>query len=200
MRHSRVVMISPSWVLRIGLSHIIGEEQEFELAESFSDLSSVSARKLDNLRADVVILDPSASSASGMGCLREYYEALKGRTLVGCLNAAYSQEIIDQFDSFFTINDTPAAIVRKIREAATDSRQEESRPEEGGILSAREKEVLAEVSKGLTNKEIADKLSISVFTVTTHRKNISQKLGIHSIAGLTVYAVMNRIISVDQLG
>ncbi|MBR3500910.1 MAG: helix-turn-helix transcriptional regulator [Bacteroidales bacterium] len=67
------------------------------------------------------------------------------------------------------------------------------------ILSDREKEIVKEIARGLTNKEIADKLFISVFTVTTHRKNITQKLGIKTIAGLTVYALMNGLISPEEI-
>ena len=118
--------------------------------------------------------------------------------VIGALNAAYPQEIIEQFDSCFTINDSPSQIVSKIRSALTLSEQETDK-ESPIVLSAREIEILTEVAKGLTNKEIADRLSISVFTVTTHRKNITQKLGIHSIAGLTVYAVMNHLIDEKQI-
>jgi len=67
------------------------------------------------------------------------------------------------------------------------------------ILSEREKEIITEVAKGLTNKEIADKLHISIFTVTTHRKNITQKLGIKTIAGLTVYALMNGFLKQEDI-
>lgn len=56
------------------------------------------------------------------------------------------------------------------------------------LLSKREQEVLSMVAQGLMNKEIADRLSISLTTVITHRKNLVGKLGIHSLAGLTVYA------------
>lgn len=66
-------------------------------------------------------------------------------------------------------------------------------------LSAREAEVLALVAKGLINKEIADKLHISLTTVISHRKNISEKLGIKSVSGLTVYAVMNGYIEADKI-
>ena len=59
------------------------------------------------------------------------------------------------------------------------------------LLSAREIEVLVLITKGLINKEIADKLNISLTTVITHRKNITEKLGIKSVSGLTIYAVMN---------
>lgn len=61
-------------------------------------------------------------------------------------------------------------------------------------LSGREREVLRELAGGKTNKEIAETLCISINTVITHRKNISGKLGIHSVSGLSLYAVMNGII------
>lgn len=66
-------------------------------------------------------------------------------------------------------------------------------------LSAREIEVLILVTKGLINKEIADKLNISLTTVISHRKNITEKLGIKSVSGLTIYAVMNGYVSPDRI-
>ena len=68
--------------------------------------------------------------------------------------------------------------------------------ERTGELSAREKDIVIAVAGGATNKEIADRLNISVHTVVTHRKNITRKLGIRSISGLTVYAIMNNLIEV----
>lgn len=66
-------------------------------------------------------------------------------------------------------------------------------------LSAREIEVLVLVTKGLINKEIADKLNISLTTVISHRKNITEKLGIKSVSGLAIYAVMNGYIEADSI-
>lgn len=66
-------------------------------------------------------------------------------------------------------------------------------------LSAREIEVLILVTKGFINKEIADKLSISLTTVISHRKNITEKLGIKSVSGLTIYAVMHGYVEADRI-
>lgn len=66
-------------------------------------------------------------------------------------------------------------------------------------LSAREIEVLVLITKGLINKEIADKLNISLTTVITHRKNIVEKLGIKSVSGLTIYAVMHGYVDADRI-
>jgi DNA-binding CsgD family transcriptional regulator len=65
-------------------------------------------------------------------------------------------------------------------------------------LTLREKEILRQVAMGFSNKEIADSLFISIHTVITHRKNITGKLGIKSISGLTVYAIINRLIDPDM--
>jgi regulator of cell morphogenesis and NO signaling len=64
-------------------------------------------------------------------------------------------------------------------------------------LSERECDVLIQVVKGLSNKEIADVLCISTHTVITHRKNITRKLNIHSTAGLTIYAIVNKLVNID---
>jgi DNA-binding CsgD family transcriptional regulator len=66
-------------------------------------------------------------------------------------------------------------------------------------LSEREKEILRQVALGLTNSEIADKLFISQHTVIAHRKNITSKLGIKTISGLTVYALLNDLISMNDI-
>lgn len=66
-------------------------------------------------------------------------------------------------------------------------------------LGPREKEIIACVAKGLSNKEIADELCLSVHTVATHRKNISAKLGIHSTAGLAIFAVIHHLVELKDL-
>ncbi|MBO6249499.1 MAG: response regulator transcription factor [Bacteroidales bacterium] len=70
---------------------------------------------------------------------------------------------------------------------------------EGGELSSREKEILVCVAKGMLNKEIADKLCLSIYTVITHRKNITRKLGIKTVSGLTLYALLNGLIDMSSV-
>ena len=68
-----------------------------------------------------------------------------------------------------------------------------------GLLSEREREVIRLVAMGLSNKEIAERMFIAVNTVMTHRRNISRKLDIHAAAGLTIYAIVNGIINVEDV-
>lgn len=87
-------------------------------------------------------------------------------------------------------------------EAMGDAEEnQDSKAEEGNkeSLSEREKEIVGCVVRGMTGKEIADRLFISVNTVLTHRKNISRKLNIHSVAGLTIYAIVNGLVNIDEL-
>jgi len=66
-------------------------------------------------------------------------------------------------------------------------------------LSSREKDIIIALVQGMANKEIAAHLGISVNTVITHRRNIAQKLQIHSPAGLTIYAIVNRLIDINAV-
>ena len=70
---------------------------------------------------------------------------------------------------------------------------------ETATLSQREREVLALLVKGYINKEIADKLNISLTTVIFHRNNISEKLKTRSLGRLTIYAVLNNIVSLSEI-
>lgn len=67
-------------------------------------------------------------------------------------------------------------------------------------LSEREKEIVACVARGMSNKEISEYLKLSINTVTTHRRNISLKLGIHSVAGITIFAIVNKLVKFDDNG
>lgn len=66
-------------------------------------------------------------------------------------------------------------------------------------LSDREKDVIIALVQGMSNKEIADHLFISVNTVITHRRNIARKLQIHSPAGLTIYAIVNDLVDISTV-
>ena len=66
-------------------------------------------------------------------------------------------------------------------------------------LSECEKEILVSVAQGLLNKEIADRHNISINTVITHRKNITRKIGIKTVAGLTAYAILNNLVDINAI-
>lgn len=100
------------------------------------------------------------------------------------------------FDAIY-LNDSQNQVIEKVRNTINSFNPEKSNAVSS--LTERETEVLKLVSLGNASKEIADKLNISTHTVITHRKNITEKLGIKSISGLTVYAILNKIIDTDEL-
>lgn len=86
--------------------------------------------------------------------------------------------------------------------AELEAEKKSSRTSDSGkteALSQREKEIIACVAKGMTNKEIADSLFLSIHTVTTHRRNITSKLQIHTPAGLTIYAIVNNLVKIQEI-
>ncbi|MBK7027783.1 MAG: helix-turn-helix transcriptional regulator [Bacteroidales bacterium] len=101
-----------------------------------------------------------------------------------------TMELKYYFDEFIDIYESTESIIQKINDYVTKISDIKS----DNQLSAREIEVLTMVAQGLSNKQIADKLFISIHTAITHRKNITFKLGIKSISGLTLYAALNNMV------
>jgi DNA-binding CsgD family transcriptional regulator len=103
------------------------------------------------------------------------------------------------FDETIEKEDNERTIFRKLEKQVLTLSKSDSGLNQAGEISDREKEVLRLVALGMTNKEIAEKLYISSHTVITHRKNITSKLGIKTIAGLTVYAVIHKLIAPENI-
>jgi regulator of cell morphogenesis and NO signaling len=98
--------------------------------------------------------------------------------------------------------------VEKLEETLRSKHAGESLPEKSGdseesphvdVLGDREKDIIRCVAQGMANKEIADALCLSVHTVATHRRNISAKLGIHSTAGLTIFAILHNLVDLKDI-
>lgn len=107
-----------------------------------------------------------------------------------------SKSTLALYEDHLHVTDELAEISYKVRNSMHENPNE---IEEKGNLSSREKEIISFVVKGLTNNEIADKLFLSVHTVMTHRKNIARKLQIHSATGLTIYAIVNKIVDLSEI-
>lgn len=112
----------------------------------------------------------------------------------GLVYAVFDKEILSFFDEIIFIDDNRDGILRKFQKHLKNTEERNS-----NLLSDRETDVLKELVRGCSNKEIADVLHISIHTVMSHRKSIMLKTGIKSQAGLTVYALTNNILNVDSL-
>ncbi len=100
---------------------------------------------------------------------------------------------------FFITSKTQSSQIQKLVARCWDKSQKSTQYSTSEELTAREKDVLQLVALGHSNKVIADKLFISIHTVISHRKNITDKTGIKSISGLTVYAILNNLIDTETI-
>lgn len=101
----------------------------------------------------------------------------------------------NNFHEILEPEDNEKVILRKLEKQVRGLVKPDPTANRHEEISERERDVLQLVAIGMTNKEIAEKLYISSHTVITHRKNITSKLGIKTIAGLTVYAIIHKLIS-----
>ncbi len=105
--------------------------------------------------------------------------------------------LLSKYDDSISIFDTLEVLGTKMNHLQDISPVEPNDNQE--VISQREKEIVVCVVKGMTNKEIAEKLFLSIHTVITHRRNISKKLQIHSAAGLTIYAIVNKLVELSDV-
>lgn len=188
--------------INIHMSH--ENEQLFPYIERLLRGENPIAENLDKYEHQHNVLDDQhiASKLSELkNLIIKYYPAT-------CQNVLLNSALLDIFQTeqdlanHCAIEDnillpTVRALERRGRRVITDYHQEQEEVHE--TLSEREIDVLKQLVNGLSNKEIADVLCISTHTVISHRKNIANKLNIRSTAGLTIYAIVNSIVRVEDL-
>ena len=193
----KIVLIIPSDIVARGFESVLSGQGDFLVLDNLVDYSKPREARLRILDPDVVIVDPAVfdfrSRKDGRLLISEQCDA----SVLALEGQAVTEDILRQYDGAVSLYDDAAGIVRKIH-SAMDSRQPEPSGE-GNELSSREKEILVCVAQGMLNKEIADKFSLSIYTVITHRKNITRKTGIKTVAGLTVYAILNNLIDINSV-
>lgn len=192
----KIAIAEPSVIIRSGLSvalkripgiHI----QTFEIA-SYDLL----ANYIRLHKPDVLILNPSFWGMANLPKIKED----SGHNTLKCfalLSGMVDESILKHYDEKISLYDTVEQLKEKLDKLFET--EPEDLTDDTNTLSLREKEILTCVVKGQTNKEIAQTLFLSTHTVITHRRNIARKLEIHSTAGLTIYAIVNKLIELDEI-
>lgn len=193
----KTLLVIPSMIVARGIESILAEAGEFRVSGMISDLSPANVNRLKGTDADIIVVDPSVFDAGSRANARSVLAEYADVPVAAIESAVMDEDSLRQYDAVINMFDSPSAIIKKLRGAAA-SVQDESK-DEGSELSTREKEILVGVATGMLNKEIADKYNISVYTVITHRKNIVKKTGIKTVAGLTVYALLNNLIDINSI-
>ena len=182
---SRILIVEPSEMIVAGLSAML-KNLNYRVLEP--------RRTVDGLSGDLAVLRPDVMIINPTLCPNLAQVLDKRPIRVAALVYQYvEQSVLRQYDAVIDVRDQANIIEGKLVELCSTP-QAEVRNTASHDLTKRETAVLVEVAKGLTNKEIADTLNLSVHTIISHRKNIMHKTGIKSVAGLTVYAMLNNLI------
>ena len=146
---------------------------------------------------DMLIVNPAFGDYFDIGKFREDTSGKKIR-VIALVTSFVDASLLSKYDESISIFDDLERLSKKISGLLNVPSEEEDL-ENQDALSQREKEIVICVVKGMTNKEIAEKLFLSIHTVITHRRNISKKLQIHSAAGLTIYAIVNKLVTLNDV-
>ncbi len=187
----KVMIATPSRIVGQGLAGIIDRIPGFTIVGTVEGMRQCMER-IGAAMPDMLIADSSLFVPLSRVQIYSAYPELQDKTVVCLVSSVSADWLVRQFDGSISIYDDENGIERKLREAVASRGSEPHR--ENNEISEREREVLVLIASGMINKEIADRLNISVHTVIAHRKNISRKTGIKSVAGLTVYAMMNNML------
>ena len=189
------IIAEQSFIIRNGLINIINGFPETSVIGEISDITKLKDAVNKN-KPDIVIVNAKLLENSHTDIDRIFSEAGKMKSVI-FVGSKRKDEHFEYFDQKITIDDSKETIIDKLQ-LLISSKLPEKHKSENNDLSEREKDVLKLVALGKTNKEIADLLFISAHTAITHRKNITGKLGIKTVSGLTVYAILNGIIDIDE--
>ncbi|HAF27621.1 MAG TPA: hypothetical protein DCG75_01100 [Bacteroidales bacterium] len=193
MSKTSFIIIEKSYLIRKGMASLIEKIPNTSLIHQFDNEDDI--KSLDHLEADFIILNPDLLSTNVLKAIKK----IKNNTqLVSISDAAISiSKDIDWAGSIF-IEDSQNTILNKLNTLIGNRGSTKIKSELPEEISKREADILKNIALGFSNKEIADKLFISAHTVVTHRKNITRKLGIKTVPGLTIYAILNKIIDIND--
>ena len=188
---STFIICEKSYLIRKGLISIIEKIPETQIVQQFD--SEDDMKNLGNFESDFIILNPNLLNAKTQNTLQKIAK------VVQIISLSEKSELTEiNWAQFINIDDSQNTILTKLKTLIGNRETHNPKSEVPDEISKREVDILKNIALGLSNKEIGDKLFISTHTVVTHRKNITRKLGIKTVPGLTIYAILNKIININD--
>ncbi len=190
-----ILVVEPSSIIRCGIVTLLQRAAlpNITIAES-DELVTMSNRRASEI-PDLLIVNSSYLGLFSPSQLRADIgnENLK---LLGLQSAFMDQSTLAYYDDVISIHDSIDTIKGKIQNLTKENNDSAAGKKE---LSQREKEIIVCVVKGMTNKQMAETLCLSSHTIIAHRRNIANKLQIHSPSGLTIYAIVNKLVDLADI-
>jgi two-component system, NarL family, nitrate/nitrite response regulator NarL len=212
----RVLVADDHPVVRKGLQSCLNKQSRLKLVGEASDGDEAVQKALE-LLPDVVLMDISMPRMNGLTAtelLRQQAPQVKVLVLSVHNNREYIFRIIQAgAHGYVSKEASPEELLQAIESVHSGETffsaeiakatlhqlvQHGGKPDSFAQLTAREREVLVLIAEGQSNKEIANHLGIGVRTIETHRERIMRRLDIHSVAGLTKFAIANGLVSLDD--
>ena len=209
----RIIVVDDHPIVRRGISMCLSLQDHILVVGEASD-GREALDKIRVLKPDVVLMDIDMPLMNGMAAtdlLRRERPEIKVIILSMYSNTDYVMRIIECGARGFILKEAPpqelVQAIEAVHAGQTHFSQDVARVALNQVvrgsgessplsrLTNREREVLVQIAEGLSNKEIAHQLSIGVRTVETHRERIMRKLDIHTVAGLTRFAISQGIVS-----
>lgn len=193
-----IILIEPSPVIQQGIKTLLSADPRYAITHTFSDFQSYENTFLkDNIQ--FILINPHTISVFSHFSAKNQFPKHPDALIVALIYNYISSEVLESFDGSLDIYCSGAQMIKKLLKISESAVDNHKTTTDNVGLSDREKEILISAAIGLTNKEIAEKHNISVHTVISHRKNISRKIGIKSVSGLTIYAIFNNLISENDI-
>jgi two-component system response regulator NreC len=212
----RIILADDHAVMRRGLRLVLEQQTDFEVVGEASD-GRGAVSLAESAKPDIALLDITMPNLNGIEAARQISEKLSGVSVIvlsmhadesfvlrslkagargyllkesaeaDLINAV---RLVSEGKSFFS-----PSVSRMLVEDYVRQLQEKDVEDSYELLTTRERELLQLIAEGKSNKDIANMLNLSLYTVETHRSNILSKLNLHSVPELILYAVRKGIIA-----
>lgn len=191
VKRKQVILVESSVIIQQGLTKILNDSlPELDIVV----FSTVDALHLFEPKTNIGLVIINCALVENDPS--QFDVAFQHTPFIGLVTNSFFREHTNLFKDFIYLTDSTKKISGIVKRE--NCNQPAKKIQSDSKLTSRESEVLELLIKGYSNKQIAGKLHISIHTVITHRQNITTKLGIKSIAGLTIYGVINNIIDIED--
>lgn len=187
----KIIIVEPAEIIQQGLTQIL---KNYIPGIEVINCHTVSELHAGTEKEGLFLVMINTSLIENTSAISDH--AIQQAHLIGIVSNCFYREHTNLFDDLIYITDHAEKIVEVVKKYLYQ--QPKKLKILGVKLTNRELDVLKRLIKGYSNKQISSELNISIHTVISHRQNITVKLGIKSIAGLTIYGVINNIIDVED--
>ncbi len=194
MRRLTILMIEQSFIIREGIKTLLSQMNQPFTMEEIDWVVADLPKLLRKTKPNLVFINPVSVVPNALLSRTNDHKIL----FIGMIHGETELNIISKFDICLDVYSDKQTLSKQIEELI-EKNIGSSKEKQNSNLSERETNILKLVALGLTNNDIGEKLFISSQTVMTHRKNITRKLGIKTVSGLTVYAILHKIIKAEEL-